>query len=635
VAALAVGNPKITPTKETFRVRPDRTQRDHIEGLPLGTRGGLLVKYNFPVDGDYIIRSQLWSNTVTQVGGLEHPDQAEVLFDGQRVKLANFGGSEDDSKSAAFPTTTKEEIEKRFEVTVTAKAGVHEVAVAFIKKTSGLPVDVLQPFMRDRIDPVATAGYVQLDRITIEGPFNVTGSGDTPSRRKIFTCRPAAGVDGTPCARTILSRLARQAYRRPVTDAEVDRLVSFYDSGQKRVGTFDGGIENALAFLLVSPQFLFRFEYDPDRIAQGASYRLGDLELASRLSFFLWSSIPDDQLLDLAIRGRLKDNAVLEQQVRRMLADDKARALGSNFAGQWLYLRNVRSQFPNEDLFPDFDDNLRVSMQRETEMLFESIVLEDRSALDLLTADYTFMNERLARHYGVPGVYGDQMRRVKVTQDYRRGILGHASILTLTSNADRTNPVSRGKYVLANILGTPPPPPPPNVPPLNEVSTRVMTMRERMEEHRANVVCSNCHKLMDPIGLSLENFDAVGRWRTSDRGVKIETTDTLYNGVQVDGPIALRNVIMSKPDQFVRTMTEMLLTYATGRGIEYYDMPVVRSIVRDAARSNYRFSAVVLGVVKSAPFQMKVKKLQDLDTQPVADNSAERSGLGTSASNQQ
>jgi len=386
VSTLAVGNPKITPTKESFRAGMDLTQRDHIEGLPLGTRGGLLVKYNFPVDGEYIIRSQLWSNTVTQIAGLEHPDELEVTFDGERVKLAKFGGPVDEAQSNQFPTAGKEDVEKRFDVTLPVKAGVHSIGVAFIKKTSGPPVDVLQPFLRDKIDPVSTNGIVQLDRITIEGPFNVVGSGDTPSRRKIFTCRPAAGVDGTPCAKTILSTLARRAYRRPVTEAEVNRLVGFFQGGQKRTGTFDGGIENALAFLLVSPQFLFRFEYDPDKVASGASYRLGDIELASRLSFFIWSSIPDDQLLDLAIKGKLKDNAVLEQQVKRMLADERARALGSNFAGQWLYLRNVKSLYPIDDLFPDFDDNLRTAMQRETEMLFESIVLEDRSSLDLLTS---------------------------------------------------------------------------------------------------------------------------------------------------------------------------------------------------------------------------------------------------------
>jgi hypothetical protein len=354
--------------------------------------------------------------------------------------------------------------------------------------------------------------------------------------------------------------------------------------------------------------------------------------MASRLSFFLWSSIPDDQLLDLAEKGRLKQPAVLEQQVKRMLADERARALGANFAGQWLFLRNLGGHMPDEDIFPDFDDNLRRALPRETELLFETIVLEDRNVLELMTADYTFLNERLAKHYGVPGVYGTQFRRVPVQAEYRKGILGHASILTLTSYANRTNPVNRGKYVLTNILGTPPPDPPPNVPPLNEAPGRVMSMRERMEAHRSNVVCANCHKLMDPIGLSLENFDAVGRWRTSDDGAKIDPTDVLYNGEKVDGPVALRQVILKHPDQFVRTMTENLMTYALGRGVDYFDMPIIRSIVKDSARNNYRFSSLVLGIVKSGPFQMRIRKPED--SKPVAVNGAERSVQdGTSASN--
>jgi Protein of unknown function (DUF1592)/Protein of unknown function (DUF1588)/Protein of unknown function (DUF1585)/Protein of unknown function (DUF1595) len=448
----------------------------------------------------------------------------------------------------------------------------------------------------------------------IEGPFNVARSGDSPSRRRILLCQPANETEMMPCANKVLSTVARRAYRRAPTDVEMKQLMGFFQSGREKGRTFESGIETALAFILVSPQFLFRFETDPDNVAVGATYRITDLELASRLSFFIWSSIPDDQLIDLAIKGRLKEPAVLEAQVKRMLADERARALGTNFAGQWLYLRNLKAKYPIDDVFPDFDDNLRKSMQRETEMLFESVVLEDRGALTLLNADYTFMNERLAKHYGVPGIYGDQLRRVTVKDEYRKGLLGHASILTLTSNDDRTNPVSRGKYILTNILGTPPPQPPPNVPPLNELSGKMLSMRARMQEHRANAVCANCHRLMDPIGLSLENFDAIGRWRTTDGGAPIDAHDTLYNGASVDGPVSLRNIILSHPDQFVRTMTEMLLTYALGRGLEDYDMPVVRSIVRDAAGKNYKFSSLVLGVVKSAPFQMRLKKLQENDS---------------------
>jgi hypothetical protein len=605
IASLAVGNPKITPTIETFRVRYDLSQRDHIEGLPVGTRGGMLIKYDFPVDGEYVIRPKLWKTTVNQVGGLELPHDLEVTVDGERVRLARVGGPVDEKNSYEFPTSTADEIEKRFEVRITLNAGPHAIGVAFLKKSSAPAVDLLQPFLRDRIDPISPAGIPELDRVTIEGPFNVKGPGESPSRRRIFTCRPAAGSDGVACAKNILTALARRAYRRPLTDTEVARLMSFFENGQKKNGSFDEGIENALAFMLVSPQFLFRFEYDPPKVQPGTVYRVSDLELASRLSFFIWSSIPDDQLLNLAARGQLKNPAILEQQVKRMLADERARALGANFAGQWLYLRNMESIRPVEDVFPDFDDNLRRGLKRETEMLFESIVLEDRSALDLLTANYTFVNERVAKHYGIPGIYGDQMRRVTVEHDYRKGLLGHGSILTITSLANRTSPVNRGKYILTNILGTPPPEPPANVPPLNDAPDKSLSMRDRMAQHRTNVVCANCHKLMDPIGLALENFDAIGRWRTLDGEAPIDPSDTLYNGVKVTGPVALREVVLSHPDQFVRTMTEMLMTYGLGRGLEHFDMPTVRSIVKEATRTNYRFSSLVLGVVKSAPFQMK------------------------------
>jgi mono/diheme cytochrome c family protein len=620
ITRMALGNTKIPATTETFPVRMDLTQRDHIDGLPLGTRGGMLVHYNFPVDAEYEIRPKLWVNTVEQIGGLEHPDTLEVTFDGQRVKMVPFGGHEDEVLAADASAAARAQIEGRFITRIPVKAGPHTIGVAFLKKSSAPPVEVLRPFLRDRIDPVSTNGIAQLDKIIIEGPFNVQGSGESPSRRRILTCRPANESEMLPCANKILSTVARRAYRRPPADAEMKQLIGFFQSGREKTKSFEAGIETALAFILVSPQFLFRFEKDPDNVAAGASYRVNDLELASRLSFFIWSSIPDDELLDLAVKGRLKNPAVLEAQVKRMLADQRARALGANFAGQWLYLRNVKAKFPIEDIFPDFDDNLRKAMQRETEMLFESIVLEDRSGLTLLNADYTFLNQRLAKHYGVPGIYGDQMRRVTVKDEYRKGLLGHASVLTVTSNDDRTNPVSRGKYILTNILGTPPPPPPPNVPPLNEISGKVLSMRERMQEHRANAVCANCHKLMDPIGLSLENFDAVGRWRTTDSGTPIDSRDTLYNGVQVDGPVSLRNAIMAQPDQFVRTTTEMLLIYALGRGLEHYDMPVVRAIVKDAAAQNYKFSSLVLGVVKSTPFQMRVKKLQETDTKTIADN---------------
>jgi len=605
IVGLAVGNTKTTPTIETFRVRYDLSQHDHIEGLPVGTRGGMVIKYDFPVDGEYIIRPRLWKTTVNQVGGLELPHDLEITFDGERVRLARVGGPEDERNSYAFPSSTADEIEKRFEIRLPVKAGPHAIGVAFLKKSSAPSVELLQPFLRDRIDPINPAGIPELDRVTVEGPFNVKATGDSPSRRRIFSCHPTTGADPLPCAKAILAGTGRRAYRRPLTEAELSKLVTFFQNGQKKSGSFDDGIENALAFVLVSPQFLFRFEYDPPNVAPGTVYRVSDLELASRLSFFIWSSIPDDQLLNLAIQNKLRNPGVLEQQVKRMLADERARALGANFAGQWLYLRNMQSVKPDEDVFPDFDDNLRQGMKRETEMLFESIVLEDRTAMDLLTANYTFVNERLAKHYGIPGIYGDQMRRVTVKDDYRKGLLGQGSILTLTSMANRTSPVNRGKYVLTNILGTPPPSPPANVPPLNEAPEKSLSMRDRMAQHRSNTVCANCHKLMDPIGLALENFDGIGRWRTADGEAAIDPSDTMYNGTKLNGPADLRQVILSHPDQFVRTMTEMLMTYGIGRGLESYDMPTVREIVRNAARTNYRFSSLVLGVINSAPFQMK------------------------------
>jgi mono/diheme cytochrome c family protein len=577
ISALAVGSPKITPAIETFRVRSDLSQNDHIEGLPIGTRGGLLVRYNFPVDGEYIIKPRLYRETVNIIRGLEVAHDLEITFDGERILLARFGGRDDELANYFNPTAAGDELEKRFQIRVPVKAGPHAVGVAFLKKSSAPTVELLQPFLRERIDPITPVGIPEVDKMTIEGPFNVTGSGDSPSRRRIFTCRPtgspgnAGNNDGLPCARTILSTLGRRAYRRPMTDAELERLLTFYRDGHAKEGRFDAGIENALAFMLVSPQFLFRFERDPENAAPGTVYRIGDVEL----------------------------------QVKRMLADQRARALGSNFAGQWLYLRNLKSHQPDEDLFPDFDDNLRQALKRETELLFENIVLEDRGILELLDASYTFVNERLARHYGIPNIYGDQFRRVNVPGDYRRGLLGQGSVLTLNSYANRTSPVTRGKYVLTNILGTPPPPPPADIPPLDEKPGKAASMRDRMEEHRKNPSCSGCHKLMDPIGLALENFDGIGRWRTTDAGARIDASSTLWDGTPVDGPAGLRQAILSRPEQFVGTATEMLLTYALGRGLEYYDMPVVRSIVRGSARQNFRFSSIVAGIVKSVPFQMR------------------------------
>jgi hypothetical protein len=450
---------------------------------------------------------------------------------------------------------------------------------------------------------------------TVTGPFKATSPGDTPSRRKIFVCRPAGRADEDPCARKIISALARRAYRGDVSDRDLQRLFGFFQES-RRTGSFDRGIQMALQRILASPKFVFHAEAEPPDTVPGTVYRVSDLELASRLSFFLWSSIPDDQLLQAAGKGMLHTPALLDKQVRRMLADPKSEALTTNFAAQWLYLRNLKNMQPLSEEFPDFDDNLRQAFERETSLFFESIVREDRNVLDLMTADYTFVNERLARHYGVPNIYGSRFQRVTLADETRKGLLGKGAILMVTSHTDRTSPVVRGKWVLENLLGTPPPPPPANVPPLNENPQRegkVLTMRERMEEHRANPVCANCHALMDPIGLSMENFDAIGAWRTRDGssvtslGNPIDASGQLIDGTRVDGVVALRNALLRDPELFVETVTEKLLIFALGRGLGHYDMPAVRSIVRESARQNYRFSSILMGIVRSPAFQKRIK----------------------------
>jgi hypothetical protein len=609
ISSLVVASPKITPTLDTFRVPGDLSQHDHVAGLPIGTRGGIVFRHYFPVDGEYVISPRLYRETVNIIRGLELPHDLEMTVDGERVVLARFGGPADEQANYLQPTLAGDEMERRFQKRLKIAAGTHTIGVAFLKKSSATTIELLQPFERERLDPITPVGIPELDRVTVEGPFNASPTAVSPSRTRVFICRPAAagqppGADRA-CASRILSALARRAYRGQVVESEMTRLLGFYDKERAGGGSFDAGIESAITFLLVNPRFLFRVERDPDIVAAGTSYRINDLELASRLSFFIWSSIPDDELLDVAAAGKLRQAAVLEQQVRRMLKDERARALGANFAGQWLYLRNLRALHPDADVFPDFDHNLREALQRETEMLFESLVLEDKSVLRLLDADYTFLNERLARHYGVPNVYGTQYRRVPVTNGARRGLLGHGSILALTSYPNRTSPVNRGKYVLTNILGTPPPAPPENVPPLDETPGKARTMRDRMEEHRRNPACAGCHKLMDPIGIALENFDGIGRWRTADAGLAIDPAAQLADGSNVAGPADLRAAILRRPELFARNMTEMLLTYALGHGLEHHDMPYVRGILKEAARTEYRFSSLVLGIVKSVPFQMR------------------------------
>jgi hypothetical protein len=608
VSSLAIGDPDTTPISHLYRIPPDRAQDEQIEGLPLGTRGGSLVRHTFPLDATYEFNVKLTRNIVGYITGLEFPHELEISVDGERVFLAPVGGDADNKMSDENMSAAADKIDERLKARVPVKAGPRTVTVAFIRKNASESDEPLQPHARDH-DLQNMNGIPLIDYVDIRGPFGATGPGDTPSRRRVFVCRPtpnAAAREELLCARKILTTLARRAYRRPVTDTDLNTLLNFYRAGRKD-GDFDTGIRQALRLILASPQFLFRAEKDPSQATPGMVFRVGDLELASRLSFFLWSTIPDDELLNVAVQGKLKDAAVLERQVRRMLADPRSDALVRNFAGQWLFLRNLRSHLPDGQAFPNFDDNLREAFRHETEMLFESVMREDRSVLDLLTASYTFVNERLARHYGIPNVYGTRFRRVTLTDENRRGLLGHASILTVTSYPNRTSPVLRGKWILENILGTPPPAPPPNVPALEETVDhgKALTVRERTEEHRKNPACASCHRVMDPLGFSLENFDGVGRWRSKEAAGAIDASGQLADGTRVSGPGSLRQALMKHPDQFVGTMTEKMLTYALGRGLEYYDMPVIRRVVRQAARDEYRFSSLVTGIVTSAPFQMR------------------------------
>ena len=605
ISRLAVASPVPSPTAETFRIASDLGQDRRMDRLPFGTRGGMVVDYNFPEDAEYVFE-------VLPDGPLRiEPHDLEVTIDGERIALLTVGKAPDPDDPRGLYTPQIETLEVRTPVT----AGPHAVGVAFLRKTSAEPEGIrklyLRPFTGEgsggdsRFQP-----YVE--SLTIAGPYESSGARPvegTPSRDRIFTCRPGPGAgtaEEAACARGILSAIARRAYRRPVADDDVERLLTFYERGRAG-GSFDTGVEMALRRLLVSPEFLFRVERDPEGVEAGESYRVSDLELASRLSFFLWSSIPDDELLDVAERRELSVPAVFEAQVERMLADPRSEALVGNFAGQWLTLRNAAAVQPDEDEFPDFGERLRQGFRRETELLFSSVLREDRSALDLLNADYTFVDERLARHYGIPNVRGSHFRRVALEDGARGGLLGHGSILTVTSYANRTSPVNRGKWVLENILGTPPPPPPPDVPDLETAEGgQALSMREAMEQHRANPVCASCHRLMDPLGLALENFDAIGRWR--DRGETrgaIDATGELPDGTPFDGPAGLKDALLRHPERFVTTVTEKLMTYALGRGIEYYDAPAVRAIVRGAAEDGYRLSSLVKGVVRSAPFQMR------------------------------
>jgi cytochrome c551/c552 len=632
VSSLAVGDPKTGPVSDSFRVPPDMAQAEHIEGLPLGTRGGILIQHNFPLDADYDFNVFLLRNIVGYLTGMEFPHQLEISIDGERVFLAPVGGEEDLKLVDTNLALAGDTLDARLRTKVHVKAGPHAIAVAFLRRDSAESDEPLQPFTRD-LDLQNMNGIPLIDHVQVTGPFNATGSGDTPSRKRIFVCTPASSKDEVLCAMKILETLARRAYRRPVTDSDMETLLSFYQAG-KNQGNFESGIENSLRLILASPKFLFRSEPDPGRVASGSVYHVSDLDLASRLSFFLWSSIPDDELLNVAAQGKLKEPAALDREVRRMLADSKAEALVNNFAEQWLFLRNVQSVSPDEATFPNFDDNLRQGFRRETELFFESIVREDRDVMDLLTANYTFVNERLAKHYGIPNVYGSQFRRVTLTNDARRGLLGQGSILSVTSVPTRTSPVIRGKWILENVMGTPPPPPPPNVPALKDQAQggKILSVRQLLEEHRKNAPCSTCHAVMDPLGFALEDFNAIGEYRTKDGSGPIDASGQLADGTKIDGVVGLREALLKHPEYFVGTLTEKMLTYALGRPLEYYDMPVVRGIVQGAARSDYRFSALITGIVKSEPFEMK-KALEGEDsgvtTAAVRQSDVQRSVIGS------
>jgi hypothetical protein len=618
VSALAVGDVHQPAITDTYTVRQDLSQNQHIEGLPLGTMGGTLIRRWFPLDADYDIKIRFFRTNFGNLRGLEHPHPVELAVDGHRVRFATIGGDQDLKAAFDKPTDTADAIDARFAVRLPLTAGPHTISVAFVENAPLVDTNRLQPFLRSSYDTLDWTGRPHLDRVTITGPLAVKGPGRTASRARVFTCHPATGDRDAEltCARGILSPLVRRAYREPSATSDLTPILGFYEQVRAKDG-FESGIEAALQLILASPKFLFRAEADPPGIRPGGVYRVDDVELASRLSFFLWSSIPDDTLLALAGSQRLHEPAVFEQQVRRMLADPKSASLVSNFAGQWLQLRNLKTFQPNSDEFPDFDDNLRQAFQRETELFFESFIKDDRNVLELMTARDTFVNERLAKHYGIPGIYGSEFRRVTVTDDARRGLLGKGAILAVTSHATRTSPVQRGKWILENVLGAPVPPPPPlpgaGVFAEPKAGEAPKTMRAQMEIHRTNPACAACHSLMDPIGISLENYDAVGAWRTREPNGPIDASGRLADGSDVTGIVTLRDALMRRPDVFVTTLTTKLMTYALGRGLDDRDMPAVRRIVRDAAHHEYRFSSLVLGIAESVPFQMRASS-EDLAT---------------------
>ena len=605
VSKFAIGDPDAAPNSTIYKVPRMASQLAHVEGAPFGTRGGISVVHNFPADGDYTFRMMLHSIPTGQLyGSAARGEQIEVSLNGHRVALIDINPrmSESDPNGMNLQAPA-----------IAVKAGPQRVSAAFLLKSEAPVDDLLAPVEQTLADTQIGSGVSgvttvpHLREFAVVGPSRVTGVSDTPSRRRVFSCRPLSAKEEVACATKIVTSLSTKAYRRPVTQADVDGLMKFYLNERERAG-FEQAIRTALQAMLASPHFIFRLEEAPANVRTGQTYALNGLDVASRLSFFLWGSGPDDELIAAASRGTLATPAGLEQQARRMLADPRASALSTRFASQWLKLQDLDKIKPDARLYPQFDSTLADAMRRETELLFDSIVREDRDVLDLLNADYTFVNERLARHYGIPNVTGPAFRRVALADVNRRGIFGHGSILTMTSVADRTSPVLRGKWVLETLFGMPPPPAPPDVPDLAEtkeaVGSRLLTVRERMEEHRKNPQCVSCHKVIDPLGLALENFDVVGMWRIRDGGTPVDATGTLYDGTPLAGPIGLRSAMLKHKETVLRTFTENLMAYALGRRLEHFDMPVVRRVVREAGGNQHHFSSFVFGIVKSPAFRM-------------------------------
>jgi len=606
VSRLAIGDPDATPSSETYTNPGYASQWDRVEGAPFGTRGGISVVHNFIADGEYEFR-MAFEHTTTggYYGGVVPGEQIEVSIDGERVALLEM----DTWMDVSDPNGVNMRTEPVF-----VTAGAHRVTAAFLKQAEGPVEDLLSPHdwsLTDR--QIGVGGYgitspAHLKDLVVAGPSNVTGVSETESRARIFTCRPERAADERVCATEIIDRLAPRAFRRPIDDDDREALVGFYALGAED-GGFEMGVRTALEAMLASPDFIFRLEPAPVDVAVGEAYEITDVALASRLSFFLWGLPPDEELMELAADARLSDDDVLERQVRRMIADPRSEALSTRFAAQWLRLDDLDKVHPDRLMYPDFHQQLADAMRRETELFFTSLVQEDRSIFDLYTADYTFVNERLARHYGIEGIVGEDFRRVRYPEDRRRGILGHGSVLTLTSHANRTSPVLRGKWVMEVLMGTPPPPPPPGVPDLEETAEatdgRMLTTRERMEQHRANPTCNSCHRFMDPIGLALDSYDVTGRWRIRENGMPLDTQGELYDGTPITSPLELNEALLARPIPLVRTFTQNLMAYAIGRRVDYYDQPAVREIVREAERHDYHVSAFILGVVKSDAFRMQ------------------------------